>query len=400
MLEIAFESVRDWYRDQLDSRSKTYTIGISTLISKIATPLQSFQNSIQDFLNIASEDENPLSRTAAERLTNEFTQQIGLIVEPSEPFTFSRVDEYIKSLSRFLKETTLIARKYVPKLTRDYRNVVRITDAYIKNVNKQAVALYKFQTGFSWLGKAENVFGQIDSIEESLAKQLEIEKDLSLIRNELDQEIEKAQKIQSDMRAFKEEESVSQFLSVESDLEELKRRANDNLDILSKPLEKLTRDGKYVFPGTHGSLLYDLVSSPLKFLYREDTHIKTVKAALESFAKALDSVEINYPKPKLRRVVKRINKITTSNELEEIQVQARKLLSEKQSLEGKVEFNTEDELRGELEKIEKNLQYVKERLEKVELDKQRLSERITNLRKKLNRDIYKAINEKVNVTFK
>jgi hypothetical protein len=214
----------------------------------------------------------------------------------------------------------------------------------------------------------------------------------------LDKQLEEVKKIESAIEAFKQQTNVSTLRSVESNLEEIKKRAKDNLDILAKPLEKLTRDGKYAFPGSQGSILYDLVNSPLEYLSKKSTKIEDVKKALGSLAKALSTVEINYAKPKIRRALKRIERVISSGDLEIIKEESHDLLSQKRSVEGKVDFTTEDELVADLERAKKDVQYTRERLEKVKLDETRISKRVQNLRKTLNKDIYTAIKEKVNVT--
>jgi hypothetical protein len=398
MLEISFDDIRDWYQDQLESRSKNYIAGISTVLTKITAALLSLSNSIQEFPLIAGEDENVHSRTAAEKLTNELNNQVNSINEPIDPIAFRDIEDYIKSLSAFLKNSTWTARKYVPKLGRSYRNVVRTTDGFLKSVNKHAVTLHKFHTSYTWLGKAEDVFQKITIMEEASSKLIEIEETLEQVQRKLDQEMEKVEAIEKKILAFKQEANVSKFLSVESDLEVIQKQANDNLDVLAKPLEKLTRDGKYTFPGVQGSILHDLVSSPIEFLSKETTKIEDVKSALKTLAKALSTVEINYAKPKIRRAIKRIERITANEDLETIKAQSHNLLTEKKEVENKVDFTTEDQLRGDLERAKKDVQYTQERLEKVKLDEDRISQKIQIQRKTLNKDIYTAIKEKVNVT--
>ena len=123
-------------------------------------------------------------------ITNELNEQVTSIVEPTDPFTFRDIDDYIKTLSRFLKDSTWSARKYVPKLGRSYRNAVRTTDGYLKSVNKHAVTIHKFHSGYAWLGKAEDVFQKIDGIEEATLKLSEIEEIREQTQGNLDRELE------------------------------------------------------------------------------------------------------------------------------------------------------------------------------------------------------------------
>ncbi|MHA1917712.1 MAG: hypothetical protein ACTSUV_05300 [Candidatus Ranarchaeia archaeon] len=397
MTQINFENLEEWYTEKLEGITKEYKYAVSTLLGKLNGIWEKFFVSSKDFLEIATEDQNQISKNSAERLFEKIDEFHNQIKIPEKPFLYLDIESFIKEISEFQKQFAHIARRFVPKLTRDYKTCVRNSDGLLKSIGRSAVAIYKIQKKFEWVKSAESVYDRMSSVEEDLEKHNEFLEKREKVKQQFEKQDNKLLEIRSQLNKFHQDSTVVEFRAIASDLEGIERRAKDAIDILSKPYDKLTRDGKNVLPGSSGSIIFALSEDPLGFLRETKYDIDIIKKGLGDFLEKLNSANINYPKPKLRRVTKRLEWLIQSDELKEIQALSQKLSNKKNQLQTKVEFDTEEKLKEILAKEEKQLQYTNEELEKIDSDITRVKERITIQVKRINSEIYKAIKEKIDV---
>ncbi|MHA1838904.1 MAG: hypothetical protein ACTSVM_04585 [Candidatus Ranarchaeia archaeon] len=400
-MEIDYAELENWYNKKLDDISVDYRRQVEAFINRIRNNLDDLQSICTALEKAMEQDQEKASKAAAERLANKLNEIVSSEMQiPDKPFTFLKVESFFETINRFQRSVTEIGRRWIPRLSKSYKTIIQRMDGYFRVLSKNAVALYKFQEKFSWLKPAEGILEKIHSLRTEINK-LPEEKSLIRIAQDEVSRLEKEIKIrENNIQQFRAQNSVMEYIETEQKIENLHQQSEALFDLLRKPFSKLLDAldaGKAKLSPDKIKVIRELLEDPIHYLASSSTDTGEIKKALVGFKESLQKDVIDYKKSKVRRTIRRIESLVKTNELDSLRSRAKLHFNAMGRLEDQVSFSKEERLYQEINELQKELSYSKERVQKYSDALDRQLNRINFIKATIENEVKNVLQEKIQI---
>jgi len=368
----------------------------------VETSNKIFENSEKEM-----EKSNPKTYRFA-RNANKFAQRLSEIIKAVKvPEQVSH--ESLQVLDNNLEKTVIgvlqqRAEAY-PYITPYFIFDRRRLDVSIKRLADIYKELRNFlTTKYSKAKMAEDTSSAIDKLlqiisqaDETQRQKEKVEQREKSLQQELIQTQQKIKNVQS--RA-----ELTQLITVEERVRELRENVQHNLRYLQKPffkLQSLAQSGDIAIPVDEATKLSAYLSDPFGALVSEEEGYPTLKNILRKLDNAITQGKLKLKSARIRKAQEQIDSVLNKNSLNTLQKSCGEAsLQRKQLLTSSVLTNLQSELKQfqvELRGLQKENELTISRLRTLEDEYRRLKEKIENQKRELEKTVFQLTGKNVQV---
>src|SRR3990170_1782390 len=345
------------------------------------------------------------------RNANKFAENLSKIMETikiPEHISYDSLQTFHNDLIKLIATTEQLRREAYPYITPYFIFDRRRLDATLKRLQDINNELGEFLTTKYIKAKtAEGASDMIDKLIETINQASETKNEREKV-----QQIEKSlqaklQETQQEIAQIQTKVELTELLTAEERIKELRENVKHNLRYLQKPffkLQSLAKSGDVAVPVDEVKKLGDYLSDPFEALATEEEGYPTLKDVLKKLNEAINQKKLKLKSTRLRKAQEQIDSVLDKESLNALHkncIEARSQKSKMLTSNAVVELQNElTQLQNQLGEMQKENEFTCSRGKALESEHQKLKEKIETQKKELERIAFHLTNKNIHVVFK
>ena len=342
------------------------------------------------------------------RNANKFAQNLIQAVETvtaPDDFNYEKLHTLCGDLEKTAASLEQMRRGAYPYISPYFIFDRRRLDVSLKRLFDITKELRTFvTTKYATAKTIEDTYSVADKLVQTISETKQNQENIKLTEGKernLKGEIAKTQQKIADVKA---EVELSELVTVNQRIEELRAKVKHNLRYLQKPffkLQSLARTSKVVIPLDELNKLGDYLNDPFVALATEDNGYSTLRSILKKLDAAIAQNKLKLKSTRLRKAQDQISSILGKDSLSQLQTDCKEALSQRRQLlsSGTVTAlqSQLEHLQNELKELQKENEFVRSKSKLQENEHAKLQEKIESLRKELEENIFQLTAKNVQI---
>jgi len=209
---------------------------------------------------------------------------------------------------------------------------------------------------------------------------------------------------QQKMAQIEGKAELNELMKLNQRMEELRENVKHSLRYLQKPffkLQSLARTGEIAIPLDEMNKLDNYLSDPFLALATEEDGYSTLKSILKKLDTVMAQGKLKLKSSRLRKAQDQINSILNKDSLGQLQTNCKEALSQREQLLASETITTLQnqltQLQNQLKELQKENEFVSSRRKMLQDEQGKLQERVTYLKKELEKGISQLTNKNVHI---
>ncbi len=394
--KIKISELDKWYSKKISKKTKNFRNDGKKIVSSI-------KKLLSDIIDVAerlggSEEAAELDGIAY-RYGEKIKELVNSLAIPDE-ITYTAIERLEKSIRSFFVEITDWGRRWIPRLDKKYKPIIRDLDHLLKLLQGDYQKLLKFMQTYSWVKDLERVKDHIENMYSLIDKIRFYEEQIEMAKSKFETAKLEFDKAEKELAQFMESAKAAELLSIDAEIKSLESEIKMKLSPLKKAFKKyqkaIDEHTATVYPGG-AKAISSYSEDPLNAIYEDDDGYPSLKAALRGLVDTINAGNLSLKDRLQRRAIEESEKILNGSLLK-IQKKAKELLSQKnQILTNSDVYSKLKLLEDNLEEAKRNLEYHQNVLLKAEDDLKSHHEKIREYKSKIESEIYEMIEESVEI---
>ena len=342
------------------------------------------------------------------RNANKFAQNLIQAVETvtaPDDFNYEKLHTLCGDLEKTAASLEQMRRGAYPYISPYFIFDRRRLDVSLKRLFDITKELRTFvTTKYATAKTIEDTYSVADKLVQTISETKQNQENIKLTEGKernLKGEIAKTQQKIANVKA---EVELSELVTVNQRIEELRAKVKHNLRYLQKPffkLQSLARTSKVVIPLDELNKLGDYLNDPFVALATEDNGYSTLRSILKKLDAAIAQNKLKLKSTRLRKAQDQISSILGKDSLSQLQTDCKEALSQRRQLlsSGTVTAlqSQLEHLQNELKELQKENEFVRSKSKLQENEHAKLQEKIESLRKELEENIFQLTDKNVQI---
>ncbi len=394
--KIKISELDKWYSKKISKKTKNFRNDGKKIVSSI-------KKLLPDIIDVAerlggSEEAAELDGIAY-RYGEKIKELVNSLAIPDE-ITYTAIERLEKSIRSFFVEITDWGRRWIPRLDKKYKPIIRDLDHLLKLLQGDYQKLLKFMQTYSWVKDLERIKDHIENMYSLIDKISFYEEQIEMAKSKSETAKLEFDKAEKELAQFMESAKAAELLSIDAEIKSLESEIKMKLSPLKKAFKKyqkaIDEHTATVYPGG-AKAISSYSEDPLNAIYEDDDGYPSLKAALRGLVDTINAGNLSLKDRLQRRAIEESEKILNGSLLK-IQKKAKQLLSQKNEiLTNSDVYSKLKLLEDNLEEAKRNLEYHQNVLLKAEDDLKNHHEKIREYKSKIESEIYEMIEESVEI---
>ncbi len=394
--KIKISELEKWYSKKISKKTKSFRNDGKKIVNSI-------KKLLPDIIEVAERLSGPEETAELEGIAYRYGEKIKELVdsiEIPEEITYSGIENLEKSIRSFFVEITDWGRRWIPRLDKKYKPIIRDLDHLLKILQSDYQKLLKFMQAYSWVKDLERVKDHIENMYSLIDKISFYEEEIKMAESKSKTAKIELEKAQTELEKFMESTKAAELLSIDADIKSLESELKMKLSPLKKAFKKyqkaMDEHTATVYPGG-AKAISSYSEDPLNAIYEDDDGYPSLKAALRGLIETINAGNLSLKDRLQRRAIEESEKIINGSLLK-IQKKAKELISRKNELlQNSNVYTRLKELEDALEEAKRNLEYHQNVLLKSQDDLKKHHEKIHEYKLKIESEIQERIEESVEI---
>ncbi len=393
MTNLTVEQLQKWYRNQLKKSSKDFLKQAERSYKIVESALKDIEELVREF-----EDEEADEQDMATSVR--FAGKVKEIVDDfyvEQEITYESTELLQSEIQRFVQDLWEAGRRWIKRMDKRYKTLVKSLDTSLKDLTREMNRIQKLLYEYSWVKDLERIRGRIDTLHDLTFSKEVFEEQIGTVRQKIgtaEEEYDKAKKAYSE---FTETSNVAELLSLDEQADRVSSILRMKLNPLKKQVKKFLQHDTGVRVGPAGQkALIDYFEDPYTAIVGEPEGYPGLMEGLEGLREALEKDRLSMKDRLARRATEEIDAIGGGS-LQEFQSQAKEIEEKRRVYAGSDVYSKSKDLEMTLNEARKNLEYHRNDLLRIRDDITRQIEKVEDFKSRIETDIAKAFNEKVNI---
>jgi len=410
--QITLTDLKEWLRKETASVIEPLRSKGTDLLREIEERLGDAIESSQKIFESSErelEKNNPKTYRFS-RNANKFAQKLSETIKAikvPEQVTYESLQTLHNDLERSLTAAEQQRREAYPYITPYFIFDRRRLDVTLKRLSDIYRELGNFLTiKYVKAKMAEETSVVIDKLIETLNQANEAIKEIEKVQQREKSLQEKLQETQQKIAQVQTKVELTELLTAEERIKELRENVKHSLRYLQKPffkLQSLARSGDIAIPVDEGRKLGEYLIDPFEALATEEDGYPTLKDILRKLKEAINQGKLKLKSTRLRKAQEQIDSVLNKDSFNTLHKNCVEALSQKNiMLTSSVVAALQNELaqlQNELRELQKEDEFISSRGKALENEHKKLQERIENLKKELEKIAFHLTNKNIQVVF-
>jgi hypothetical protein len=410
---INVDELHGWYSQTMEKELENFRKDARKLFDKIEQTLE-FMESTSEKLSekagipeAASDKVHETAIKCANRLSSSIQKSVNDVNLPTfEEVEYSDLKSVNDELTNLARTITDAGRRYVPPISKAKLLKREITELsyFLKDVTKSQKKLDEIVKDCEYVKIIEENFEKIDE----LRKLQERLSELNAMQSQCDgmiNEVEKGkEKIIEQKISLEKEPTFAELHKLDGILKKKRLKLTQALRIiLDKPFKKFKKsvdDGLTNLSEDKLIALEGYMDDPFATFVEEELGYPLLKALVTEILERLEMNRLEVKKKLVPKIKTRINKVLVDGSILKLQKELKEIVKQKDDIisDSQDLFALQNQLNTELQEKEKRESEVQLELSKVIAEKNWCEDRINKLKKALEKNFRKELEEEVTIS--
>ncbi|MFX1562152.1 MAG: hypothetical protein ACFFDP_02465 [Promethearchaeota archaeon] len=398
MKTVSSSDLHGWLQERIDDLLQDYRLDLSRHIDRIIEATNGISESSDLLLQEVVVDGELTIPGAASKLSSQLKTIVAELKFP-EKLTHASVQNLLESLEELLKKSTTAGRRYIPRLPKIHKKVIKELDFHIRVVSQEYQKIKK-------IFDKNKLPQQLDTLTESVidlgqkTEQLAIILDkLAELQNQQSATVEKIEEQEEGIEQFRVESGLAEIEAIRREIDAIRMLVTNQLNFLKKPLRKLSQSagGTLMISSTaiEGANAY---SADSWRAFQEDAeNLEKLKASLSALSNAVQAGKIKFKQSIDRKILERKAEICDKAAIDELRARFSILNARREELVSGVSTDERRELEKTLERAQWEHRDIKAEITHSEEKMKRATESIKSLKKKIEQSLKHHLNDEVQI---
>jgi predicted nucleic acid-binding Zn-ribbon protein len=397
---VSSSELCSWLQERVDDLLQDYRLDLTRHIDRIMQAIEKISESSDLLLQEVVIDGELTVPGAASKLSSQL-KTLGANLEVPDVLTHTSVRDLLESIEELLRGSTLAGRRYIPRLPKIHKKIIKELDYQIRTINQEYQKIRK-------IADKNKLPQQLDSISE-FAEELEQKTEqlsnlidiLANLRSQKNESVSRIEEQQEDIEHFRVESGLVEIEKIRREIDAIRMLVMNQLNFLKKPLRKLSQsvgsDLMVSSTAVEGADKYS--ADPWQAFQEDSENLEKLKAGLSALADAIQSGKIKFKQSIVRKVIERETEICEKAALDKLRQSFSSLDVRRQELKSGVSVDERRELEKTLERVKWEHRDIKAEIEQSEEKIAKIVETLRTLKKKIERELKRHLNDEVQIEF-
>lgn len=397
---VSSSELRGWLQERIDDVLVDYRSDLTRHIDRILQAVDKISESADLLLQEVVVDGELTVPGAASKLSSQL-KNLGADLQVPEILTHTSVQDLLESIEELLRGSTLAGRRYIPRLPKIHKKIIKELDYQIRTVNQEYRKIKK-------IAEKNKLPHELDIIAES-AKELEQKTEqlgilidrLAKLRDQQTVIVGKIEEQQEGIEHFRVESGLVEIEKIRHEIDAIRMLVTNHLNFLKKPLRKLSQSaGSAVMISSTAVDGADAYSSDPWRAFQEDAEdLEKLKAGLSALADAVQAGKIKFKPSIVRKVLERKTEICEKAQIDELHASFSSLSVRQQELMSGVSIDERRKLEKTLERAQWEHRDIEAEIRQYEEKMKRAIESLKALKKKIERALKRHLKDDIQIEF-
>ncbi|MFX1563073.1 MAG: hypothetical protein ACFFDP_07170 [Promethearchaeota archaeon] len=389
-----------WLAERIDDLLVDYRSDLNRHIDRILQAVDRISESADLLLQEVVVDGELTVPGAASKLSSQL-KTLGSDLEVPEKLTHASVQELIESVEELLKGSTLAGRRYIPRLPKIHKKIIKELDYQIRTVDQEYRKIKKIAEKNKLPQELDKIAESAEELEQKTLQLSNLIAKLAELNNQQLATVDKIEEQQEGIEHFRVESGLVEIEKIRREIDAIRMLVTNQLNFLKKPFRKLSQSaGSAVMISSTAVEGADTYSAdPWRAFQDDEEDLEKLKAGLGALTDAIEEGKIKFKPSLARKVLARKTKICDRAEIDELRASFSTLSARQQELKSGVSVDERRELEKTLERVQWEHRDIKSEIKQSEEKMKRVTESLKNLRKKIERALKRFLKDEIQIKF-
>lgn len=400
VISIGVYELSEWFEKQAEELLFNYRSDIKRQTDRIEGALVKTVETSDQLLEEVVIDGELTVPGAASKLSSRL-KSIAEDMEIPDEITYSSVQELLDDLEGYLREATDAGRRYIPRLPKVHKKIVKELDYQFRVVGQSYQKIRKLWEKEKVPKQLDQISEDVDEIEHRSRQLLSLVEQLSELERLEAEKVGKIEEQKGDIKQFRVDSGLEEIDGIRKEIDSIRMIVTNQLNFLKKPFKKLSQAaGRAVMISSTAGEGADAYSTdPWQAFQNDSESLEKLKAGLRALVEAVQGSKMKFKASLERKVLDRKEEVCEKGSLDEYRHRFTNLESRKSDLKASVSSDERRELEKSLERAQWEHRDVKSELTHSKGQIERISSQLKTLKKRLQKSLSKVTRNDVIIEF-
>ena len=348
---IPFDELQAWINEKEGELLSEYRYEIGKHIERISQALERLSSAADRLLEEVLIDGELTVPGAAAKLSERLKGLVRSLQMPSE-ITHSSVQALLEGLEELLHGSTEAGRRYVPRLPKVHKKVIKELDYHIRIIGDAYQKIRKISEKNRLPKELDRITGEVEELEQKVHQLLKLQNQIEELCRKRDEAEERIKRHERSLEQFRAQSGLEEIEDIRREIDGLRMLVTNQLNFLKKPLKKLSQAAGHGVninaQAAEGAEAYS-VDSWTAFR-NEEEGLGTLKALLTALGDAVRSGKLRFKPSINRKILEKMEQICHKGSLDELHRRYLRLRARLSELESGVSSEDKRQLEESLER--------------------------------------------------
>jgi uncharacterized phage infection (PIP) family protein YhgE len=397
---IGVHELPDWFAERTGELLSNYRLDIQKQLDRIDESLVKTVETSDQLLEEVVVDGELTVPGSAQKLATRLKSSAKDMEFPEE-ISHSSVQELLDDLEDYLQDTTHAGRRYIPRLPRVHKKVIKELDYQFRAIGQAYQKIKKTWEKEKLPKQVERVGEEVEEIDERSRQVLTLSEQLAKLKEQMEQTAGRVEEHQDGIEQFRMDSGLVEIDGIRKEIDSIRMIVTNQLNFLKKPFKKLSQAAgqSLMISSVAGEGADAYSKEPWTAFQRDAENLERLKAGLTSLVDAIQEGKIKFKTSLNRKVLDRKTSVVEKGGLDEYRQRFSDLSDRKDELEVAISSDERRDLEKSLERAEWEHRDVKSEIAHIEEQVTRISARLKTLQKRLESGISKLVRNDVEIEF-
>jgi archaellum component FlaC len=397
---IGVYELPEWFTKQVEELLFNYRSDIRRQMDRIEGALAKTAKTSDQLLEEVVIDGELTVPGAASKLSSRL-KSIAEEMEIPDEITYTSVQELLDDLEDYLREATNTGRRYIPRLPKVHKKIVKELDYQFRVVGQGYQKIRKLWEKEKLPKQLDQIGEEVEEIEQRSRQLLSLVEQLSELEMLEEEKVGRIEEQQGNIEQFRMDSGLKEIEGIRKEIDSIRMIVTNQLNFLKKPFKKLSQAaGRVVMMSSTAGEGADAYSADPWHAFQKDTDsLEKLKAGLTALAEAVQGGKLKFKDRVKRKVLDSEGEICGKGGLNEYRHRFSYLESRKADLKAAVSIDERRKLEKSLERAKWEHRDVKTELAHTQEQIERISTRLKALQKRLQKSLSKVTRDDITIEF-
>ncbi|HMF32418.1 MAG TPA: hypothetical protein VKK79_13435 [Candidatus Lokiarchaeia archaeon] len=402
-LQIPFEELEQWYKNQLDIKYGKLRKGIRKMLEKIVLEVAEMRESLKRIEDKDVEITDARVKKKLEQFLAKYAEEFDKIHLPDE-VTHKEIKKLIDQVQKLFVAMNEIGKKNIPQLVTYYKDEIKSIEFGSRKLGQETQGLDAFlRKKYTIVQEAEALFDKmqtfaqvIDKIERTRTKMGELE----VQKQEMEEESTRLERALVDLE---HNETMQEYSRLRNEI--FHKRADLDLQLkFKKGLQKMRvmmSKNQLKIPGLSENQIKECIKDPIENILHQGEEIPQLVSILGVLRGCLDRGEIELKADTKNRIVENINNIVDDRILADDIREINSLTKQAEGLQAEVDsqgmLTQVQTYKDDIARLTIEMQHLIGEIERTKDEHNQAVQKLQDLRETVQTSIKKHVDQDVKI---